>query len=437
MNSINYLFSENEAVPVFEKPSGNFFEKIKTVFRGVFPFENGGNKESGKALQKAMEGMVRIRRKGEAEQKLREVGHPKNERSPNRSHVDLMARTVMRYPSQQAREILQELHKKLGEKLANQSEDALNWLLGGIVPGARGRFESVQILRRFLARDPKTIASSRLISGLNMILTALCYRSHGNPKSLPPIGPETVEQKSLFDTISAMFSYSVPDHSERYLDSRSSMIASKTYQDFLSFKGRAKQQEEVTAPFREEISDASGSDIDESCFKYRTKGGVFSPFFRGQVSWAGVAAQENVPIRAGISATALGVLTTIEWLFGEEPGKLSSHALELFVGTLLIPVMHRGDFHSIAEIAAAFDHYIKERSPDSSRTEVLSPRQALEKGLELMIRAMDQRYQGSAEVLCKASLENTRSIGYASFKKPSSFSSDQMDFLIAKILGTH
>lgn len=340
---------------------------------------------------------------------LLKVGSPKNPNSRNNSDMDLITRTVMRNPNSEAKAALYELHAKLASKLLNQSDNGLTWLLGGSSMNARGGFKDARQLREFLQNQPDTISSSRLITGLHTLLTAIAYRALHHTRTIAPYSPQTLDQRNIDALYNGahpnFYDYSAPDHSESYCDSRTSLAGGQ-------YPHYDPNTQLISNP-REEISD--GSDTEDLPAPRRLGGMVFWKRSNNRcTTWAGAAHEGNVPVRLGISGTTLHSLAVIEWLFGKAPGKLEIKTLELLVATLIIPTYHRGDYHTIAETSAAFQHFVATRPGGNASNAVLSPQQALKRGLELMERAVTNLYQMDIRSLGSEILSETVDIPYVS-----------------------
>jgi len=67
----------------------------------------------------------------QAREELEKVGATKQPGSANNSDTDLIVRTVMRHPSVEARQLLNQLHQAIKAKFQNASDEGLLWLLGG------------------------------------------------------------------------------------------------------------------------------------------------------------------------------------------------------------------------------------------------------------------------------------------------------------------
>ncbi len=258
-------------------------------------------------------------------ERLQSVGSPRKSNSLNQADTDLIARTVMRHPGEEAKAELYTLHRALNTKLLGVSDDGLTWLLGGSSMNARGGFKDALALRAFLQEDPSLIPVSRLITGLHTLVTAIAYRNLGHIRTVAPARPQTEDQTLVLARFLGVNDYSVPDHQDSYPDSRSCMLRGCSYNS-----APTETTSQFTGSYREEISD--GSDIEDNLPPpQRIDCGVFAKrqYFGGVRTWVGAARKGNIPVRLGISGTTLHSLSVIESLYGLDPGALPERKLEL------------------------------------------------------------------------------------------------------------
>lgn len=344
-----------------------------------------------------------IQRVCSARRQLTEVG---GSNTQNKTDADLIARTVMRYPNQEAKKELYRLHEVLRFKFQNQSDAGLQWLLGGASKDARGGFKDVASLRKFLNEDPDQLSPSSLITGLSTLVTAIAYRALGSANTEPPTLPETDEQRAIAALIVDVNKHVVPDYSKRYLDIR--LCVEERYDYGSSPKENWNSDQFLLTNFRPELSYAS--DVDDDSPLNRIQGGVYGKTRDdGKKTWFGAAEAGGIPFRASISASALISLATLKALLPVA----DSNTLTLLAGTLIVPTYHRADYHSIAETGAAFQHYLDECDGNNDR--VLTPHQALAKGLTLMTECVDLQYKESVQVLNQKILASTRDVGYETY----------------------
>lgn len=352
-------------------------------------------------------------------QTLEKVGGSHTPTKRNRKDVDLIARTVMRYPNQKAKKALYQLHKVISSRFQTHNDFALKWLIEGASRDARGRFKDAASFRQFINTDPAHLSPSRLMTGLSTVMHAISYRAMRSDKGLEPIFPiPGFLLNDINDLIQIVHKYVVSDHSSRYPDSRDCVV--EQY-DAASSPKQDQDEDHFLAPLRDELSDVSDSEDNQPtpriCGQLYRKTGK-----GGKKTWVGVAKMSGVDVRASISASALLCLAAIEAFLAPERTinsvcvrrklkLLDTDTLSLLAGTLIIPTYHRADYHSIAETGAAVQHYLAERA--GQKDAVLTPRQAFAKGLDLMTQCVDAPYQEPARELSKATLATTREVPFA------------------------
>lgn len=337
---------------------------------------------------------------------LAKIGSPKNPKSRNTTDIDYIVRAVMRHPSQEALQVLSELHQILKSKFLTHSDEGIDWLLGGCSSTARGGFKNASSVKKFLETPPESIPSSRLITGLETLITAITYRIYKDRKATPPHIPETPEQQSIYSVFADIYpAYKVPDHSTTYPDSRKSLSFAVT-----KLPIPTSERYVILSP-REDLSEGSGVE-EESLPSRRLNAVVFVKKLGRDRTWVGAADEGNIPTRLGISGSTVICLSTIEWLLGKSPGELDQQTVELITGVLLLPTFIRGDYHSVAEIAAALQHFLACRKGGDPSTAVLSPQAALKKGLNLLHLTIDPNFKGSVEEISLHILKSTKSVEY-------------------------
>lgn len=354
---------------------------------------------------------------------IRALGAPKYRANPNVDDIDYIARIVMRYPKQEALQALCLLHEAIRRKLSCQSMEALEWLKGGSSRTARGGFKDVYSLVDFLNTNPRNISPSRLITGLETLVTAIAYRVCKSPIGMPPYAPITREQKSIYNFFASVVEHKVPDHSKSYRESRRSFVTSCQLQNL---PPEYDPQKHFISLGRQEISSASDTDEESSKGTFHS---IFNKRIESKKTWVGAANEGNIQTRLGISGTSLISLSTIEWLFGKSPGKLDQETIELLVGVLILPTYIRGDYHSVAEVAAALQHFLASRQGGDPSTAVINPQPALKKGLELLKSAVDPKYEKAIEIVSLGILRKTKDIPYKNPPATLSFSSFRETFL--------
>ena len=324
---------------------------------------------------------------------------PKNENSPNIAPIDSIARVVMRLPHPKAIEMLCQLHHAIGSKFANQSSEGLLWLLGGS-PLARGGFKDVANLRAFLAKDPKTISPSRLITGIETLLTAIAYRGILAPWAEKPIIPETEQQQEMALLCNGVRKKLVLDISQNYPDRRNYRV---------DVDGKFDPNSEFLGDRRDELSD--GSDLEEDLKPCARGPRLIFEKRKLLTTWAYAAKEGNVPVGGPTSGTASLALAAADWLLADTDLFQSQENVEIFTGAVLIPTYLRADYHVVAETFAGHDHYVNSHFNHDEQSFV-SPYQALEGGLQLLNRGVKEEFQAAVAELNQRILLGARSVLY-------------------------
>jgi len=279
------------------------------------------------------------------------LGAPRKATSRNQTRTDILARAVMRHPSPQAKGCLELLHKKLRDKLGTLTNAQLTYLLEA-TKEARGGFKHSEELRKFLERDPKQMLSSRLITGLETLTAALAHFAIGrNIENEDRFLLE--DRKAVRSLCQDSQAEQVPMVSDTYPCRYDSMITGPS-----SDSGRT-----ITGPQREEISDSSGDDQEGEVRVKTQRRQLSARHFRCVVeekeTWVAQAQKEGVAFRCSVSGTTPLALKVMDWLLGDSlDGCNKEEALTLLTGVLIIPTYIRGDFHSVAEVATGYQHFI-------------------------------------------------------------------------------
>jgi hypothetical protein len=350
---------------------------------------------------------------------LRDIGSSKNVTSKNVSDADVIARAVMRSPSVETKTLLYQLHASLKCLLMGEEDEGLDWLLGGSSKETRGGFLNVSSLRAFLNRDPQGVSSSRLITGIETLLSAIAYRkfcSEHQHRTLP-IRPQTPAQQAVFNLFSTLQCH-FPELETAYSDRRYCIKA--TYSSSESYPPKFcdyNPMMEFFTPTREEISDASDAE-ELPPFKKLLPAIVFRKQKKTEdsLTWVGAAHAGNIPIRCAISASVCICLETALWLLQKVPETTvtaSQHKIiELLTGALFIPTYFRADYHSIAETAAGSLFYKKYTQKNHSEVPFIGPKDALQVGLQWMAQAIDPQYQEAINNRVTAILKETLYVDY-------------------------
>lgn len=340
---------------------------------------------------------------------LEKVGSPKNPESPNRTDLDSIIRTVMRHPDPEAIKHLYQLHESIKALLLPLSDEALAWIIKGCPDTARGGFSDLASLRAFLEKDATSITSSKFITGLEILIMAITLR---RPKAWGTLPPEAPEQQCVYNKFLPIIEHDVEDHVTSYPDSRS--CRATTYTDrTVHLLNRAMC---FSPPCREALSEESGSDIEAEMRAIPPKQnerGIYYKFNTDcSYTWMGAAKDGGIPVRLGISGSTLKSLATIEWILRKAPGELEKQEIEILAGLLLLTTYSRGDYHTVPEVTAALEHFLASRRGEEPSSGVLSPYDALKKGLQLLYAVVHPKYRDSIKSLSEEILRSKTKIPY-------------------------
>ncbi len=342
-------------------------------------------------------------------EKILSLGSSANPENQHCSEEDVLMRTIMRHPDRDLEPQLDELHSRIGDLLEDQSDEALLWLLGGGSPNPRGGFQNdVLALKKFLAKNPSEIGSSRLISGLETLITNISYRAIKAQNSSQPLEPETDDQKKLFDSLclpAKEWILKQSDINRIYLDRK----FSQSHQGDVSG---------ILPEIREDLSE--GSDIDLDDFQESLQkpsnflGKTFPSFMRYKntfiSTWAHSAQQSNIPIRLLVSSSASICAGTVCWLLSESKELSNSENINSLCALLFIPTYYRAHYHTIAETAAGIYHYTVCKGNNQTFYLPLSPQESLSFALRMLIRVVDRDLRSDVEKLCVDIFKKTKTI---------------------------
>lgn len=332
-----------------------------------------------------------------------DVGASKNLKTPNTTYTDMIARTVMRHPSKETRAMLEKLHQAIKTKFMNQTDEGLNWLLSPTIEKnrVRGGFANAQSLKKFLNKNPTTIPSSRLITGIETLLTDISYKSLFFPKGLTP------NQKAIHKLCTQIKTKFAP-----CLD-----LKCPDKYDMWSYANTTfNPKTECSGGERGELSDVSDAESEHDMpIQERLPKQAFPKIKKdgNTRTWVYAAQLGNIPIRYSISGTACLNLAAAEWLLSDV--KNISKELELLAGAVIIPTYHRADYHSVAEVMAGVQHQIDHRFKRDLA--LLQPQEALSRGLHLIAEATDPQFQDRIKLLSKVVIQSTTHVEYTSKKK--------------------
>ncbi|MBI3900967.1 MAG: hypothetical protein HY324_02310, partial [Chlamydiia bacterium] len=325
--------------------------------------------------------------------------------------MDLMVRTVMRYPSTEARQLLENLHERISLYLQAQSLTALTWLISPFSKrAARGGFDHAETLQNFLEKDPKTISSSRLITGLETILTAISYQIV-NPFPVIQSDQEAEIYELCIACMAAMHpridSYYPDKYNTRYAEKETDVLSSD------EFYGRRRRSISICSEDEDvSISSSVFEQLPEKVFCKKKVSSLLSTD-----TWVEVARRSNIPIRDSVSGSCGLVLTAAKHLFGYSQANSFREEAEILTGVMCIPAYERDDWHTIAETAAGLHYYLMIDSKECEQNpSVISPKAAMEYGLQLLKMVVHEKFKSDIELLAQQTLSLVTYENYTSQK---------------------
>ncbi|ARB91242.1 hypothetical protein [Legionella longbeachae] len=340
--------------------------------------------------------------------------HADTELEQINNEVKAISRAVMRYPNDEVKEQLYRIHEKLKYQFAGRSVEGIEWLLGGASAMARGGFKNAQNFKNFLNTDPKKISPSRLITGIESVLTAIGYRMINADWAIAPFDPlndpmSTEEQKLMQHTVIGLRDYvsAIKDFEDKHhlVDSINAVYKNRWFDDV----GQATIYDaQDIIQNAVDVSEASEADQEDLLPQTPLPERKFQRYNDGtNLSWIGAADESNVPVRAHTSGTAPLTLAAMDAVLSSQGGPDYSHdtqdrdKLRTLAGALIIPTFLRGDFHSIAETYAGVEYYVEARSKKATGSTVtiqpIQPSDAFRGALKLMGNACTtDKVNGSA-----------------------------------------
>ena len=340
----------------------------------------------------------------ESREVLKVVGSSKNPNSVNIKHTDLICRTVMRCPNEESRQVLCKLHEKMKDLLRLQGIDELDWLRKCLMNKDRSGFTDGLSIQKFLQRDPESISTSRLITGLVTLLTAITYLGLDDQEGEKDT-PERVELKQICVKCTKM---TMPSIRESYPDKA---MGKSTESEQCSFK------DEFYGPRKRALSICSDDDsppniVSRPCQLPQL---IFQRYVFTNRSWVSAADLGNIPIRANVSGTCACALGVAEYLLRKNSQNFSHKEIEILAGVMSIPTYTRGDYHTIAETAAGVYYYLQRRSGKNKYEAILPPKKAFRYGLSLMRNTAQKQYQPHIETLSQEILKHCTEVDCALF----------------------
>lgn len=310
--------------------------------------------------------------------------------------IKFIARAVMRQPNSTALAILYKIHKKLQSILLKQSNLGLEFLLSE-AQGCRGGFKNASQLKRFLNENPANIQPSRLITGIESILTCTIYcriRSH--------YFSQFDSRYEINKLINNMIPTLIPHISETYIDRGKDMpftFASNTEKVQLA-----------------DVSEASGEDVPAFPTRKET-----IKFFRLETSskeltFPGAALENNISVTGHVSGTAPSCLLAVDALLSYDSDKVeniikSKDEYAILTGALFSASYLRANYHTPAEVYAGLMYYLSYTKDRLDVTDIknLQPHEAFEGGMKLLACAANDEEKHGAEknISLKSAIEKT------------------------------
>ncbi|WP_318473052.1 magnesium transporter MgtE N-terminal domain-containing protein, partial [Photobacterium leiognathi] len=295
--------------------------------------------------------------------------NPKTTRNHGDDFDSVAARVVSRQPNSEVKSTLNKIHSVLADKFLDMSDESLMWLVKGSSATSRGGFNDSNSLRTFLEQQPSTISSSRMLTGIESIATAMAYRSIEAHWVDGSSLPTNTDSKLMHETImNVVAPYKVRNINEVYCEKECER------------RNRPFQFHVITTSDRR-MSDASDCDESVKLPKESNPLYIATRKARGGFSWVGSAEASNINVRSHVSGTAPLTLAAISGLLGDY--KFDKQAL---FGAIILPQYLRGDYHSFAEGGAGIHHFMKESH--GLRSNALHPKEALRYSYDCMISAL-------------------------------------------------
>lgn len=307
-----------------------------------------------------------------------------------------LSRMAMRHPDSEVKTQLQNLHQTIKKLFEGCSDAEINWLLGG-APNSRGSFTNHEAFKRFFAIDPKTIASSRLITALESVVTCIAYRAINRTDATTPISPSQTEpEHKMYALIhQLMDSKMSPEFSTISIRKA---LETKTQEYFISIDQIPRGTSIKTNPVQ--TSDVSDDEEPNRRLPLRKPNFFQNVLVGTKKTWAGSAVAARVPIREHVSRSAPPVLSVLSVLLGEW-FKVDDN-VKKFSGAILIPVYLRGDYHTVAETALGVIHFLENRQ--GRLCEMLPPQECLARGLSFICMGIEESKRESANEIAHSVL---------------------------------
>lgn len=322
----------------------------------------------------------------------------RKEKEQNLSHreqinesVSMICRAVGRHPDSEVMKQVYFLFFQLKTLFLKDSDEAIDWLLGGSAKTSRGGFQNsdsktrVQKFREFFQTDdPISIPHQKLINKIETILTAMAYRAINMPEAEIPIEPKTEDQKLIHKKINALMKYRVKPIKDIYFKQ----------DDVIENNLKIDEKEIVFGKVEEDISSGSEQEEEEDKRPRETQPTkIFRKYIQKKdkiLSWPGSAKKGNLDqIQTHVSGTAPLIMAVIAGLYdlsSETNDWLSSDEnFKKLCGLLIIATFKRAGYHSLSEVIAGIWHYLKETAKKENKP--LHPYDAFCEGLSILKEA--------------------------------------------------
>lgn len=282
-----------------------------------------------------------------------------------------LSRIVMRNPNQTVKTQLKFIHEALRKEFYEMPDEEIDWLLGS-THLAHGSFKNSQALKKFLENDFEKMTTSRLMTAIESLLTAMAYRAIDSDTGTPPIKP------SEFQT-----GYVMHKKLHALLDGKFlPYINDLTYTTRKYDRSDSERTPVTSAPI--DISDLSDKEDDTTPEKAHGSEISFHVSLNEDLelkTWPCAAKQSGVPFRAHISGTVPLCLTVLDQLYNQcnNDWFFTERNCQMLSGCIFLPTYERADYHTIAETAAGVMFFIDAKA--NKMPEALPPKAGLENAL--------------------------------------------------------
>ncbi|WP_157068297.1 hypothetical protein [Legionella santicrucis] len=318
---------------------------------------------------------------------LAHFGYKKDENTLHPNHGEIkdlthkMSRTIMRNVNGEVLQQLCNLHQMIKDEFINMPNKEIEWLMDG-APTARGSFINGASFKEFFNQDPSIITSSRLITAIDSVCSAIGYRvTNQHTAHSPSIPDENQNGFIMYQKVHEIFDGSlVPFIGETAYAMR----------DVDNVTDDSTKPDIYVVGVADDVSVVSDVEYEEQKLQEALDDKLYraNPDPTSEVrTWAAGAHDGNIPIRGHVSGTAPLSLSVIDKLYMRNQNNWIDNAdhVRKLAGAVLIPSYERGDFHTVAETAAAVEYFLEAR--DKKEPQIYSPQRCLEIGLKCMSNA--------------------------------------------------